>query len=242
MKIRGCAFAVPIFAVLAVILTGCVTSQYSSRTADSAYVRGIDRFSKAMIFMEERVNITEIDGLRAGQEFFGLNLGDYVPPGRHELDIIWGYHGSTGENFIAVDLAANHKYQFNISAGPSLTLIDETASSAAVAKVGQWNLSDEGYSMENDGSPIVDVDFGGAEHARPPLDRGDKRGGPGGGDDHNHPPPHSGGPPSIPHNPPPSHGGGGGGSGGGHSGGGGGGGGGGGNHSGGGGGGGSGHK
>jgi len=95
---------------------------------------------------------------------------------------------------------------------------------------------DMGGEEYTDNTPIEIVDFTGAQHARPPLDRG----GPpqhrgenpphvgavpshpsvsGGGGGHASPPSHSGGPPSIPHNPRPApsgggHGGGGGGGGG----------------------------
>ena len=96
-----------------------------------------------------------------------------------------------------------------------------------------YTYRDLGGEEYTDNTPIEIVDFTGAQHLRPPLDRGEPpqhRGenpphvgavpshpSSSGGGPAAHPPTHSGGPPSIPHNPRPAP------SGGGHAGGGGGG-------------------
>jgi hypothetical protein len=223
MKTPASLLFVGALGLLTLGFTGCTTIQIP-QGSNTAYVQGIDRWKAALTFREERAAIDQIDGKDGPGDFAGFHMGQYVPAGKHDLVIGWGYHGAAGSTNIQTELVAGHVYTFNISDGPTLTLLDETVPAGSpFAAVENWpGLTSEVYDDGDDGASdaIVDVDFSGSEHVRPPFHPGEPGGndhhdGPGGGDhgpgpggnDHGGPGNHGGNPggPGGNHTPPPPH-------------------------------------
>jgi hypothetical protein len=203
--------------VLTFGITGCATGptyQYTEQK-DSASVHG----TYATYATDVSTSIVKIDGLLV-TGIFTTFPERYVSPGNHTigLDIVTGADIDPDSRqdcsqSVEVNFLANHNYRFDASNG-FLILWDETGDTENPIEVRRWVNFDDEFA---DNEPIQQVDIGGAEHVRPPLDR----------DEHashadEHPkhsggtpshqdrsPSHQGRPPSIPHNPRPKSGGGG---------------------------------
>jgi hypothetical protein len=270
--------AVPLFAV--VLLAGCATvptplpGDYQGPPAGPgvASIKGSQTIMPTILLIPilETGFVTSIDGKPVSGGSGGWMYNIKITSGLRTLTVECDCNSLEAQADLQFDAIGGDSYvvKFNDAIGPfgfignskyvDFWIVDTSTGKSVTSTVRKElaYLSDQSQdSDDSDPAPdgLADVDYGGADHARPPMHSDDPKsgghddhpvhsGGPSSGG-HTGSPSHSGGPPSIPHNSPPSHSGGGGGNSGGHSSGGGGGGGGGGHSSGGGGGGGDGgHK
>jgi uncharacterized membrane protein YgcG len=243
MKSPDWTFFVRVFLAGAVLaFSGCATvARYRNvPQADSATVTGSEPKTSPGS-AQNLAMVMLIDGAIVDLKWYSTpTLVTYVTPGEHELMLVLKRSSQVqpAVPIVEVNLLANHHYQFLTDDGFNARLLDLADGSDQPVVVKYWaaygtlpNETDDAGDV-----PVETVDFGGAEHVRPPYHPsgpdGDDHHPPGaggnphgppsghtdgnnhGGNDHGGQPPRSGGsggPPSIPHDPRPSPSGGGGG-------------------------------